>query len=156
MKGLDLVILLFTAFLVAKGIWKGFVKEIAGIIAVLLAVIVSFLYHEPATAYFGSKFEFDYLPVATYVVLFVAVYAAVMLLGNLIDKILKTIFLGGINRILGGVFGAVKSALWLTILTYAYSTAKNGVGFQHPEWILDSQYFPFLVDFSEILSGYLA
>ena len=94
MKGLDLVILLFTAFLVAKGIWKGFVKEIAGIVAVLLAVIVSFLYHEPATAYFGSKFEFDYLPVATYVILFVAVYAAVMLLGNLIDKILKTIFLG--------------------------------------------------------------
>jgi uncharacterized membrane protein required for colicin V production len=50
MKGLDLVILLFTAFLVAKGIWKGFVKEIAGIVAVLLAVIISFVYHDSATA----------------------------------------------------------------------------------------------------------
>ncbi len=156
MKGLDLVILLFTAFLVAKGIWKGFVKEIAGVLAVLLAVVVSFIYHGPAIAYFGSRIEFDYLPIAAYVVLFVTTYTAVMLLSKLIDKILHSIFLGGINRILGGVFGAIKSALWLAILTYAYTTANSGVGFQHPEWILDSQYFPFLVDFSEILSSYLA
>lgn len=156
MKGLDLVVLLFTAFLIVKGIWKGFVKEIAGIAAVLLAVVLSFVYHDEATSLLSAYFEFDYLPTVAYAVVFFLVYSGVMLLGNLIDKILKTIFLGGINRILGGVFGAVKSALWLTILTYAYSTAKNGVGFQHPAWILDSQYFPFLVDFSEILSGYLA
>lgn len=156
MKGLDLVILLFTAFLVVKGIWKGFVKEIAGIAAVLLAVVISFVYHDSATTLLGNYFEFDYLPTVAYIIVFLIVYSAVMLLGNLVDKILKTIFLGGINRILGGVFGAVKSLLWLTILTYSYTTAKNGVGFQHPEWILDSQYFPFLVDFSEILSGYLA
>ena len=156
MKGLDLVILLFTAFLVVKGIWKGFVKEIAGIAAVLLAVIVSFVYHDSATALLSNHFEFNYLPTIAYIIVFIIVYSAVMLLGNLVDKILKTVFLGGINRILGGVFGAVKSVLWLTILTYAYTTAKSGVGFQHPEWILDSQYFPFLVDFSEILSGYLA
>ena len=155
MKGLDLVVLLFTAFLVVKGIWKGFVKEIAGIAAVLLAVVVSFVYHDSATKLLANYFEFDYLPTAAYVVVFIIVYSAVMLLGNLIDKVLRTIFLGGANRILGGVFGTIKSALWLTILTYAYSTAKNSVGFQHPDWVLDSRCFPFLVDFSEILSGYL-
>jgi len=148
--------LLFTAFLVVKGIWKGFVKEIAGIAAVLLAVIVSFVYHDAATALLSKYFEFDYLPTVAYIIVFLVVYSAVMLLGNIIDKILKTVFLGGVNRILGGVFGVLKSALWLTILTYAYTTAKSGVGFQHPAWILDSYYFPFLVDFSEILSSYLA
>ena len=45
MVGLDLVVVVFCAFLVAKGIWKGFVKEIAGIVAVIGGVAVSFLFH---------------------------------------------------------------------------------------------------------------
>jgi uncharacterized membrane protein required for colicin V production len=45
MVGLDLVIVVFCAFLLAKGIWKGFVKEIAGIVAVIGGVAVSFLFY---------------------------------------------------------------------------------------------------------------
>jgi uncharacterized membrane protein required for colicin V production len=42
-KGLDLVLTVFAAFLLVKGIWKGFVKEISGILAVVGGVIASFL-----------------------------------------------------------------------------------------------------------------
>ena len=88
--------------------------------------------------------------------LFLAVYLAVMLFGNLLDKVLKSIFLGGVNRILGGVFGLLKSVLWLTLITFAYSTIKDGAGLHHPAWIIDSLFYPFLLDFTEIMSSYLA
>ena len=42
-KGLDLVLTVFTAFLLVKGIWKGFVKEISGILAVVGGVVTSFM-----------------------------------------------------------------------------------------------------------------
>ena len=48
MKGFDLVVLICTSLLIAKGMWKGFIKEIAGIIAVLLAVVLSFSLHDKA------------------------------------------------------------------------------------------------------------
>jgi membrane protein required for colicin V production len=156
MKGFDLVVLICTSLLIAKGMWKGFIKEIAGIIAVLLAVVLSFYFHDKAVVLLSNRLHFTYLSSATYVVLFVGVYLLVKLIGRLIDNVLKSIMLGGVNRILGGLFGGLKSALWFTIITYAYTIAKTNVGFDHPIWIQDSKCFPVLVDFAEILSNYLA
>jgi len=156
MQGLDLVILIFTAFLLVKGIWKGFVKEIAGIIAVVLAVLISFRFHKDTAGYLVSFIDEKYASVAAYLTLFLAVYLVVMLLGNVLDRVLKYVFLGGINRVLGGVFGILKSVLWLTLVTFAYSSIKDGVGFRHPAWILDSLFYPFLLDLTEILASYLA
>ena len=156
MKGFDLVVLICTSLLIAKGMWKGFIKEIAGIIAVLLAVFVSFSFHDKAVVTLSNHMEFAYLSSATYVILFVSVYLLVKLTGGFINNVLNSIMLGGINRILGGLFGGLKSALWFTIITYAYTVAKTNVGFNHPIWIQDSKCFPVLVDFAEILSNYLA
>ena len=156
MQGLDLVILIFTAFLLIKGVWKGFVKEVAGIIAVVLAVFISFRFHKDTAGYLVSFIDEKYATVTAYLMLFLAVYLAVMLFGNLLDKVLKSIFLGGVNRILGGVFGLLKSVLWLTLITFAYSAIKDGAGLHHPAWIIDSLFYPFLLDFTEIMSSYLA
>ena len=156
MQGLDLVILIFTAFLLIKGVWKGFVKEVAGIIAVVLAVFISFRFHKDTAGYLVSFIDDKYATVTAYLVLFLAVYLAVMLFGNLLDKVLKSVFLGGVNRILGGVFGLLKSVLWLTLITFAYSAIKDGAGLHHPAWIIDSLFYPFLLDFTEIMSSYLA
>lgn len=155
MIALDLIIVLFMAFLVAKGIWKGFVKEIAGIVAVVAGVLVAFTYHysfsQVLEPYLGEK----YLSIAAYVVLFLVTYIAAMLLGNLLDKILKTIMLGGINRLFGGLFGIIKAVLWLTLLTYGYTTLQEGVGFDHPDWITESMFYPFFIDASDIAKSYL-
>jgi membrane protein required for colicin V production len=156
MQGLDLVILIFTAFLLIKGIWKGFVKEVAGIIAVMLAVFISFRFHKDTAGYLVSFIDEKYATVTAYLVLFLAVYLAVMLFGNLLDKVLKSVFLGGVNRLFGGVFGLLKSVLWLTLITFAYSTIKDGAGLHHPAWIIDSLFYPFLLDFTEIMSSFLA
>ena len=79
MQGLDLVILIFTAFLLVKGIWKGFVKEIAGILAVVLAVAVSFSFHKDTAGYLVSFIGEKYATIAAYLALFLAVYLVVML-----------------------------------------------------------------------------
>jgi membrane protein required for colicin V production len=155
MQGLDLVILIFTAFLLVKGIWKGFVKEIAGILAVVLAVAVSFSFHKDTAGYLVSFIGEKYAAIAAYLALFLAVYLVVMLLGNVLDRVLKSIFLGGFNRVLGGVFGLLKSVLWLTLVTFAYSSIKEGTGLQHSAWIIDSLFYPFLLDLTEIIATYL-
>ena len=105
MVGLDLVIVVFCAFLVAKGIWKGFVKEIAGIVAVIGGVAVSFLFHAQVQPYISAFVGEKYIQLVSYVIIFLGFYLIVMMLGKLLDKILRSIMLGGINRVLAPYLG---------------------------------------------------
>ena len=70
MVGLDLVVVVFCAFLLAKGIWKGFVKEIAGIVAVIGGVAVSFLSHAQIQPHISSFVAEKYVQLASYVLVF--------------------------------------------------------------------------------------
>ncbi|MGA0303334.1 MAG: CvpA family protein, partial [Schleiferiaceae bacterium] len=72
-KGLDLVLTVFAAFLLVKGIWKGFVKEISGILAVVGGVIASFLFHGAAEEFLGAYIGPKYLGFVSYAILFIAV-----------------------------------------------------------------------------------
>ncbi|MDG1534469.1 MAG: CvpA family protein [Schleiferiaceae bacterium] len=146
MVGLDLVIVVFCAFLVAKGIWKGFVKEIAGIVAVIGGVAVSFLFHSQVQPYMAAFVGERYVQLVSYVIVFLGFYLVVMLLGKLLDKILRSIMLGGVNRVLGALFGLIKACFWLTLLTFAYTKLHLGIGFNHPVWVTDSICYPFLLD----------
>jgi len=150
-KGLDLVLTVFAAFLLVKGIWKGFVKEISGILAVVGGVIASFLLHGAAEGFLGAYIGPKYLAFVSYAILFIAVYLGIMLLGNLIDRVVKSVMLGGFNRILGGFFGLLKALLWTSLCVYAYSTLQEGIGFEHPALVADSAFYPFLLDFVALL-----
>ena len=150
MVGLDLVVVVFCAFLVAKGMWKGFVKEIAGIVAVIGGVAVSFLFHTQVQPYISAFVGEKYIQLVSYVVIFLGFYLIVMMLGKLLDKILRSIMLGGINRVLGALFGLIKACFWLTLLTFAYTKIHVGIGFNHPVWVIDSVCYPFLLDLVSI------
>lgn len=153
LNGFDLIVVLFTAFLVVKGIWKGFVKEIAGIAAVILGIFFAFLYHDRAAEFLGEHFNNEYLSIASYALLFIATYIVVMTAGKLLEKVLKSLFLGGINKILGGVFGLIKSILWISLFVYGYVSLKSTVDFTHPSWILESALFPFFVDVTDLATN---
>ena len=150
MVGLDLVVVVFCAFLLAKGIWKGFVKEIAGIVAIIGGVAVSFLFHAQIQPHISSFVAEKYVQLASYVLVFLGFYLIVMMLGKLLDKTLRSIMLGGINRILGALFGFIKACFWLTLLTFAYTKIHLGIGFNHPMWVTDSMCYPFLLDLVSI------
>ena len=150
-KGLDLVLTVFVAFLLVKGIWKGFVKEISGILAVVGGVITSFMLHSAAEEFLSPYVGSKYLGFVAYSILFIAAYLGIMLLGNFIDRVVKSVMLGSFNRILGGLFGLLKALLWTSLCVYAYSSLQEGVGFDHPGLVANSIFYPFLLDFVALL-----
>ena len=150
-KGLDLVLTVFTTFLLVKGIWKGFVKEISGILAIVVGIIASFVLHGAAEKFLSAYVDPKYLGFAAYAILFIAAYLGIMLLGNLIDRIVKSVMLGGFNRILGGFFGLLKALLWTSLGVYSYNNLQEGLGFEHPSLVESSLFYPFLLDFVALL-----
>lgn len=150
-KGLDLVLTVFAAFLLVKGIWKGFVKEISGILAVVGGVVTSFMLNSAAEEFLSPYVGPKYLGFMAYSILFIAAYLGIMLLGNLIDRVVKSVMLGSLNRILGGLFGLLKALLWTSLCVYAYNSLQEGVGFEHPGLVAGSIFYPFLLDFVVVL-----
>jgi len=150
-KGLDLVLTVFVAFLLVKGIWKGFIKEISSILAVAGGVIASFVLHGSTEGFLSAYIGPKYLGFMSYAILFISFYLGIMLLGNLIDRVVKSVMLGGFNRFFGGGFGLLKALLWASLCVYAYSTLQEGLGFEHPSLVADSMFYPFLLDFVALL-----
>lgn len=94
------------------GLLRGFVREIVSTIGILLAAIIANLVSPIANPYLGRwGNESSTAAAVIWVVIFLLVLFLLRKLTFIINKLLKTVMLGGVNKLLGGIFGAIKYAL---------------------------------------------
>ena len=112
----DIIILIILSYGLINGFVKGFIIEVAGIIALILGVTGSFKFASILEVYLNSYVDWrpKTIQAASFIILFVIIIYAVSLLAKMITKALKIIALGMINRIFGGIFGLLK---WCIILS---------------------------------------
>ena len=119
---LDITIIVIIAASAIWGIFKGFVRQIVSIVALLLGIWCAFKF----TAYLSAQVkELLSLSIAIdslHIIIFVAIFVIVMILAHLtgkgIEGILKLGMLGWLNRLLGFLFGALKATIILSIIVY--------------------------------------
>ena len=63
-------------------------------------------------------------PVA-YLIIFVIVAVALLMLAGLLDKTFNALALGGLNKFLGGVFGGLKYALIVSVLLNVFNALDS-------------------------------
>jgi uncharacterized membrane protein required for colicin V production len=116
----DLIIGGITFYFALRGFQKGFVSELAGAVAVFVAIVAAFRYNGSldgtATAITGltsgSAHAVGLLAFS------IAVYALVMLVAWLLGRIAKLPMLGLVNGILGGLIGACKALFGAGVVLY--------------------------------------
>lgn len=94
---------------------KGLVVEIASIAAILLGFIGSRMWGAMFAAWLIEQFSWpeSVCVVIAYALLFVGISVVLHILAKLLTKLFKTVALGWLNRLLGGLFGTLK---WMIIL----------------------------------------
>jgi len=150
-----LVILLFLAII--DGYRKGLITELASLAALVLgiwgAVKLSGL-----TADFlveNLNFQSKHLYIISFIITFLVIVILVHIIGSLVNKMVKTIRLGFLNRLAGMVFGVLKSALILSVLLVIFdkidkdvkilpAEAKSGSRLYKPIHSFAPGIFPFL------------
>lgn len=152
---LDAILAIVFVFFVAKGLWKGLVVELVSILSLIAAVLVAFLFHKEALVYLEAYVSTEYSTIVAYAVLFLVTYIVVQLFGKLLDKIVRSVMLGGINRVLGGVFGALKALFWLTAATYLFDLVLSATGLSEPAAAKASLVLPFLRDLASVALGFV-
>jgi uncharacterized membrane protein required for colicin V production len=117
----DLIIGGITIFFAVRGFQKGFVSELAGAVAVFVAIVAAFRY---TGAFDGIVTQITGLTAgsahAVGLLLFaMAAYAVVMLIAYLLGRVAKLPLLGIANGALGALVGAGKALFGAFLVLYA-------------------------------------
>lgn len=101
----------FVASLVV-GAWRGLVREVLSILGWVIAFLAANLLAGPLGPEMPQAIPSPELRVAAaYVVVFVGALIVTALLGLLLSRIVKAAGLGGVDRMLGALFGAARGLL---------------------------------------------
>jgi len=143
MNLLDLIVLVPIAYFAVMGFKNGLIREVLGITGIFLSVFLTFNYMKPVASVMKQfiPVEPEYIPFVSGLLIFIGTLAGVQLTAWAIKKFLEKINLSMVNRILGLIFGTLKSSIIISALLILLS------GFRVPDENMrkSSVSYPFLI-----------
>jgi membrane protein required for colicin V production len=123
MNAIDIAILVVLSTFLGKGLWLGLVHELCGLAGLGVGTILAARYHAPLAETLPAWANLPpwLVTAACFATLFLVTLICFGLLGVVLARFLKLIFLGGLNRVLGGLFGLVQGVLLLALALYGLS-----------------------------------
>lgn len=116
MNPVDIFIIIFIVFFCFRGYWSGFVKQIFGIAAIIIAVFATFKYMSPASGLLTSFIENpDHATIIAGVLIFILCLSLIQLAGYWLEKALKLVKINFVNRLAGMFFGGLNAAILASV-----------------------------------------
>ncbi len=157
MNYVDIFISIFLIYGFIKGLYKGFIIEIASVIGLVLGIYLATQYNGDLSNYLMSKQYFNwkegYIIILSNVILFILTILIVSILGKVATKLVKLVALGLFNKILGSVFGLLKNILILVILIFVFNLANNSLKIIEQDKLELSIYYEPLNELSRVISA---
>ncbi len=141
------ILLILSAF---NGFSKGFVEELAGLVALILGIWVAIHFSDVVARYLTDHFHFtfEHLHIAAFIITFVIVVVLVYLVGALVNKVVKAASLGFLNRLAGFGFGIIKGALILSVVLVVFNRIDKDVHIISEQTKADSKLFEPIKNFA--------
>lgn len=110
---LDIVIGILLFWGLYKGFSNGLFVELASLVALIAGIFGAIHFSYIAEDYLYQNMEWDsqYIKILAFIITFAAIVIGVSMAGKLLTKIANFAMLGGLNKLLGAVFGALKNAV---------------------------------------------
>lgn len=126
MNLLDIVVLTLVILLGLKGLIRGLIKEVFGLLSIVGGVFFASRFADAFGAYIhASLFPIENMGVRSlvgFVILFAVIWAAVQLAGTLLAKIVKVSGLGFMDKLGGMAVGSAKVFLVFSIIAYGFGS----------------------------------
>lgn len=148
MNWLDWTLLALLAFAAVRGFLRGFVVEVASLVALVLGIWAAARYNARMSAWVGLDPEHE---VIAFLLTFFAVLFAVHLLAKLITKAMDLAMLGLPNKVAGTLFGALRAAFMLSVIMNIALARMEHAGPVNLKTLEGSMLFGPLRDFAPML-----
>ena len=114
----DIILFLPLLFAAWKGFQKGFIIEVASILALIAGIYIAANFSEITAAQLKEWFDIEgtWLGYLSFIVTFIAVVFGVYALAKVVEKAVNLVALKLVNKLAGLLFGVIKVALILSIV----------------------------------------
>ena len=128
---IDIVLGAIILFGLVRGFMKGLFVEVASLVALVAGVYGAIHFSNFAAEYLQAFTEWNEktINITAFAITFVVIVLAIALAGKALTKLANFAALGIINKLLGGVFGALKLALILSVLLNIFDKMNKTISF---------------------------
>ena len=119
---------------------KGFFVELASLVSLIAGVYGAIHFSYFVGNFLKDKVEWEerYISIIAFAITFIAIVIIISLLGKLFTKVADFASLGILNKLLGGVFGALKLGLIVSVLLIVFDKLNSTITFVNKENTEDS------------------
>ncbi len=126
----DILILIILGAFTLKGLVRGLMKELCTLVGLIAGALLALNFHGPLAESMVLAFS---LPEQLCAILaFLAIFLLTMLIfifiGMILSRYVKLMYVGGLNRVAGGLFGLVQGILILSLIVFALTLRPLPVG----------------------------
>jgi len=118
MNWIDIVILIILGIAFVRGFIDGFVKEVAALAALVIGIwgAIKFSTFTAGKLYEWFDMSGQYVGIIAFLITFGVIVVIIHFVGILADKVVDSVSLGFLNKILGILFGLIKNVLILSVV----------------------------------------
>lgn len=131
MNTFDIILAALLVFGFVRGLLKGLFVEVASLVALIAGIYgaIHFSYFVGNLLADYVTWDERYITIVSFAVTFAGIVIAISLLGKMFTKMADFAALGFLNKLLGGVFGALKIGLILSIVLLVFSKLNDTIPF---------------------------
>ncbi len=135
MNVIDIILGALILFGLVRGLIKGLFVEIASLAALILGIYGAIHFSNFAASFLQSKVTWEerYITIVAFAITFISIVVAIAMAGKILTKLANFASLGIVNKLLGGVFGAAKIALILSIILLVFNKLNTTIPFAKQE-----------------------
>ena len=143
MNTLDIILLAFLVLGLVRGFWRGFFVELASLIALIAGVYGAFHFSSFVSEFLKEKVDWNEntINIVAFIVTLLIIVIAIALAGKILTKMADFAALGLFNKLLGGLFGAVKIAVILSAALIVFDKMDRPIPFINETDKVDSRFY---------------
>ena len=141
MNIVDIIIIVILIFAAVRGFITGLFSSVASLVAIIAGVFCAIHYSHYVEAEFQDsvlEWSSNTYKIASFAITFLVVILTILFLGKLLTKLADISSLGLLNKILGGIFGALKWSLILSVIFLLFDEFNKTIPFVEKETLEES------------------
>jgi len=140
MNTVDIVLGIFLLYGLVRGFFSGFLTELASLVGIVAGIYgaIHFSYFAGEILSKYADWELEVLNLVSLAITFILIVLMVSLVGKMLTQIANFAALGIVNKLLGGIFGILKSAFVASVIIMFFVSSNKILEFVEPETLESS------------------
>lgn len=157
MNIIDIIILLCSVPAIFRGLSKGFIAQVAALVALVLGAWMSFHFSNVVVEWLKPAMDVSpaVLQAIAFTIILLGVFFALTLAGKMLEGIVKIVMLGWLNKLLGVVFALLKVVLAIGLFILLLDSVTTALEIDCSKTISESIFYTPIKNFADVFFPYM-